>query len=208
MGMFNVTEQRLVDQKNNILKRKWLSDLELEEIQRNIKDIGHDEVGLESDEDEGWFLVFDHEVLGLFMKECKVVLEDCMVPNVEEERSNVFVIKMNMQMMNEDMTILEKMHNVLSKETRERLPPLRGIEKHRLSEATGKVDEVMNKIEVGNITELNDLVYAGAMVITEMLRVNNRKISGIEPWWKWRIEAQVKQLKSMGILIPQLKGKR
>ena len=208
MGMFNVTEQRLVDQKNNILKRKWLSDLELEEIQRNIKDIGHDEVGLESDEDEGWFLVFDHEVLGLFMKECKVVLEDCMVPNVEEERSNVFVIKMNMQMMNEDMTILEKMHNVLSKETRERLPPLRGIEKHRLSEATGKVDEVMNKIEVGNITELNDLVYAGAMVITEMLRVNDRKISGIEPWWKWRIEAQVKQLKSMGILIPQLKGKR
>ena len=33
MGMFNVTEQRLVDQKNNILKRKWLLDLELEEIQ-------------------------------------------------------------------------------------------------------------------------------------------------------------------------------
>ena len=52
--MFSVTEQRLVDQKNNILKRKWLSDLELEEIQRNIEDIGHVEVGLESNEDEGW----------------------------------------------------------------------------------------------------------------------------------------------------------
>ena len=35
--MFNVTEQSLVDQKSNILKRKWLSDLELEEIQRNIE---------------------------------------------------------------------------------------------------------------------------------------------------------------------------
>ena len=34
-GMFNVIEQRLVYQKNNILKRKWLSDLELEEIQTN-----------------------------------------------------------------------------------------------------------------------------------------------------------------------------
>ena len=34
MGMFNVTEQRLVDE-NNILKRKWRSVLELEEIQRN-----------------------------------------------------------------------------------------------------------------------------------------------------------------------------
>ena len=41
MGMFNVTEQTLVDQKNNILKRKWLSDLDLEELQRNIEDVGN-----------------------------------------------------------------------------------------------------------------------------------------------------------------------
>ena len=64
------------------------------------------------------------------MKEFEVVLEDCMVPNVEEERSNVFVMEMNMQLTNKDMAILEKMHNVLLKETRERLPLLRGIEKH------------------------------------------------------------------------------
>ena len=45
IGMFNGTEKRLVD----IVKRKWLSDLELEEIQRNIEDIGNGEVGLEND---------------------------------------------------------------------------------------------------------------------------------------------------------------
>ena len=128
------------------------------------------------------------------MKECEVALEDCMVPNVEEERSNVFAIKMNMQITNEDMIILEKMRNVLPKETRERLPPLRGIEKHRLLEATRKVDEAMNKTEVENITELNDLVYAGAVVVTEMLGAKNRKSTGMEPWWKRRMEAQVKQL--------------
>ena len=77
MGMFNVTEQRLVDQKNDILKRKWLSDLELEEIQKNIEDIGNGEVRFESDVDEGWFLRFDHEGQDMFMKECEVVLEDC-----------------------------------------------------------------------------------------------------------------------------------
>ena len=92
------------------------------------------------------------------------------------------------------MTILEKMRNVLSKETRERLLPLKGIEKHRLLEVTRKVDEVMNKIEVGNITELNDLVYAGAVVVTEMLGVKNRKGTEMEPWWKRRMEAPVKQL--------------
>ena len=44
MGMFNVIEQTLVDQKNNILKRKWLSDLDLEELQRNIEDVGNGEM--------------------------------------------------------------------------------------------------------------------------------------------------------------------
>ena len=44
MGMFNVTEQTLVDQKNNILKRKWLPDLDLEELQRNIEDVGNGEM--------------------------------------------------------------------------------------------------------------------------------------------------------------------
>ena len=86
-----------------------------------------------------------------------------------------------MQITNEDMTILEKMCNVLLKETRERLPPLRGIEEHKLSEATRKVVEVMNKIEVGNIRELNDSVYAGTVVVTEMLGVKNRKSTGMEP---------------------------
>ena len=55
------------------------------------------------------------------------------------------------------------------------MPPLRGIEKHILLEATRKVDEVMSKTEVGNITELNDLVYAGAAVVMEMLGIKNRK---------------------------------
>ena len=87
MRMFNVTEQKLVDQKNNSLKRKWLSDLELEEIQRNTEDIGNGEVGLEKDEDEGWFLEFDHEGQDVFMKECEVVLEDCIVPNVERKEA-------------------------------------------------------------------------------------------------------------------------
>ena len=37
--MFPVTEQRLMDQKNNVVKKKWLSDLELEEIRRNVEDV-------------------------------------------------------------------------------------------------------------------------------------------------------------------------
>ena len=164
--------------------------LELEEIQTNTKDIKSGEVGLECEDNEGWFLGFELEQQDVFMKECKAVLKKCMVPNVVEEKINVFVTKINMQITNEDMTILEKMHNMLSKETRERLPLFRGIEKHKLLETTRKVLEVMNTIGVGNITELNDLVYAGALVVTEMLGVKNRKNTGMETWWKRRMEAK------------------
>ena len=73
---------------------------------------------------------------------------------------------------------------------------LRVIKKHRILEATRKADEVMNKIEIGNITKQNDLVYAGAVEVTEMLGVKNSKNTGMEPWWKRRVEAQVKQLKT------------
>ena len=33
----------------------------------------------------------------------------------------------------------------------------------------------MNKIEVGNITKQNDLLNAGALVVTEILGIKNRK---------------------------------
>ena len=77
---------------------------------------------------------------------------------------------------------------------REILPPLRGMEKHGLLETTRKADEVLNETEVGNITELNDIVFAGALVVTEILGVKIRKSARMEPLWKRRMEAQVKQL--------------
>ena len=106
-----------------------------------------------------------------------------------------------MRITNKVMAILEKMRNVLLKETREGLPPLRGIERHRLFQATRKVHEVMNRIEFGNTTELTYLVYVGAVVFTEMLGVKNRKSTGMEPWWKKENEGTSKT-KTLGILIP------
>ena len=47
--LFVVTEQRIVAQANQIRKKKWLSDLELEEIQRNVDDVQHGEVGPDRD---------------------------------------------------------------------------------------------------------------------------------------------------------------
>ena len=45
-GMFQITEQRLLDQKAQIIRKKWLTDLELEEIKRMIE---HEESGVVGD---------------------------------------------------------------------------------------------------------------------------------------------------------------
>ena len=49
---------------------------------------------------------------------------------------------------------------------------------------------LLSKIEVGNTSELYDLVYAGVVVVAEMLGVMNRKNTRMEPWWKGRMKAQ------------------
>ena len=43
-GMFNITEQKLMDQQSHIRKKQWLTNLELEEIQRRIEDEPHGHV--------------------------------------------------------------------------------------------------------------------------------------------------------------------
>ena len=61
-GMFNITEQRLINQQSQIWKNLWLTKLELEEIQRRIEDEVHDVVPNDSEsEDEQWLLGFDEK---------------------------------------------------------------------------------------------------------------------------------------------------
>ena len=62
--------------------------------------------------------------------------------------------------------------------------------------------------EVGNFAELDDLIDAGAVIVTEKLEVKNRKSIGMEWWWKNRMDAPVKQLnKDLGHINTQIERK-
>ena len=75
--MFNITEQRLMDQQSQIRKKQWLTELEFEEIQRRIEDKPHSYVLNDSEsEDEQWFLGFDEKGGDVFLKDVRVVVED------------------------------------------------------------------------------------------------------------------------------------
>ena len=77
-----------------------------------------------------------------------------------------------------------------------------------MKEVTKKVDAVLEKIETNDITTTNDLMYAGAAVVTDLVGVKrgNRQTRK-EPWWKRRLENQVKMLNKdlvrVNVLIQQ-----
>ena len=59
-----------------------------------------------------------------------------------------------------------------------------------------KTDDILGKIKVKSITETNDLIYCGAVLVTDMVGVKIGK-TGIkkEPWWKRRLEGQIKDIR-------------
>ena len=181
-GMFQVTEQRLVDQVNQIRKKQWLSESEFEEIRRLIDEgeytgeMGGNEEDQETDRSEEEEVRTD--------------------PQLDEQNAQSGKLKIveGCELSPEEVEVIKKLEEILQEEEK-RLPSLRRIDRRKLKEVTRKVDAVLKKIETNDITTTNDLIYARAVVVTDLvgLKRGNRQ-TGKEPWWKRRLENQVKML--------------
>ena len=75
-----------------------------------------------------------------------------------------------------------------------KLPCLRKVEKSKLFAVVRKVDELLKKFESKDLTEDNDLFYLGAALVTKVFENNKTKGEKKQPWWKRRLESQVKEL--------------
>ena len=92
---------------------------------------------------------------------------------------------------------------------RTRLPCLRKVEIGKLFTEVRKVNEVLKKIESKDVTEDNDLFYLGAALVAKVFEKNTPKREKEQPWWKRRLESQVKELnKDLGRLNALLEGKK
>ena len=60
--------------------------------------------------------------------------------------------------------------------------------------AVNKVNCVLKKIDIRNLTELNNIMYAAAAYITELVGANKLPRTKKEPWWKRRLERKLKEL--------------
>jgi len=175
--MFPVTEQRLIDQKSQIIKKQWLSNLELEEIKQSIEDAVYGQIEQEVEYENR------SEELSDYVTSCG--------HEVPDGNDYFYAIE---EVNDEERDLIERL-NEMNKRERTRLPSLRGIEKGKLYAAVNKIDIVMGKVKLSNITETNNLIYCGAALVTETLGIDrNSKRKRQEPWWKCRLEGQIRDL--------------
>ena len=147
-GMFWVSEQRLVDQANTICRNSWMTELEIEELERKVT--GSDSVIVE--EARSPEALPDHvgeDVRNVFLE-----------MEAEEQAHSPY---------EEEVAIVMEIAEEIEKGRKDKLPALRNVSKNKLLEQTAMVDKVLSKFETNSITKTNELFYAGAIVVANRL---------------------------------------
>ena len=185
-GMFWISEQRLIDQANTIHRNRWMTELEIEELERKV-------TGGDSDivEEKSVEALPDH--VGEDMRN---VLPEM---GAEEQADSLD---------EEEVAIVMEIAEVIERGRKDKLPALRNVPKKKLLEETAKADKVLSKFKTHSITKTNELLYAGAFVVTNRLGVKIDKVAGRkEPMWKRRLQNKIKELRKDLSQLEALKDK-
>ena len=117
-GMSWLSEQRLVDQANTIRRNSWMTELEIEELERKFAENDSYKEEERGTDDTG--------------------------NNVEEVRAILTALETDEEIGNLEVDIIEEIAAVLERRQKEKLPALRDIPKKKLLEETAKIDKVKN----------------------------------------------------------------
>ena len=179
IGLFEVTEAQLTSQVRCIRDRGWLSEVEMEEIERKINKVDT-EIQEEGTSDNKRTTTPNNDQ-GDVRKETQEV-HDWETHQTE---------KLN----HEQRSIVEMLKTKLGKKEQLEQVNLRSVDRRKVREKTKLVNEVINKIQTKDISETNSLILAGANVVAELVGMKKRKIKAKQPWWKKRILMQISTLR-------------
>ena len=155
-GMFWLSEQRLVDQAKTTRRNSWMTELEIEELERKVT--GSDSVKVE--EARSVEPLPDH-----VRQEVRNVL-----PEMGEEQAD--------NLDEEKIAIVMEIAEVIESGREDKLPALiKDVPKKKLLQETAKVDKVLSEVKKHSIKKTNELFYAGAVVVTNRLEVKLDKVA-------------------------------
>ena len=163
-----LSEQRLVDQANTVRRNSWMTELEIEELERKVT--GSDSV-----------IVEDERSVEALADHVGEDVRNVLLEMGAEEQAN--------SLDEEEVAIVMEIAEVIERGRKDKLPALRNVPKKKLLEETAKVDKVLSKFKTHSITKTNKLFYAEAVVVvTNRLGEKIDKVAGRkEPMWKRRL---------------------
>ena len=189
-NLAQVSEQRLLDQVRQIRMKGWITELEMEEIKRQMAN----ESNRGDNERQGESLDSDANIRREEIQiECDESVQQANGAGATENTARMLDDE---EFSDEELVIAERLFEVLQQPERVKLPALRGVNKNSVKIEVDKMNSLLGRIRSENITVTNDLLYAASVVTTERLgaKITRKKSQG-EPMWKRRLQEQVKHLR-------------
>ena len=150
LSNFQTTIQRLADQIRTIMKKGWFSELEIIEIHQELNDQERRNTTLSGTSNINK------------QKQC-IQYEPRTSKNGNPTRPNT-TQQNNLELIQEQKLILKDLKIILNSQ-KSTLPSSRNIEWRIVKAEKNKVNQVLTYISTNNITELNELIYAGAKLV-------------------------------------------
>ena len=200
-GLFSVSEQRLADQANQIIKKGWLTKVELEELQRRLN--SQSELEINPDDVDEYSVVEESNGMDGEVEQSN----DESDVNVETPLDDNELLEVTKPLTPEEEKMLVRLKQILC-EDRKKIPSLRNVDRLILRRKVATVDSLFSKLKVLDLTKLNDIFYAGGVLTAELLGVKQRKSGSDEPKWKKRLQGQIKELNKDADRVKMFIGNR
>ena len=147
------------------------------------------------------FVEFGKEENDVRENECHVVLEDTCLNqdyygnNDKSEVVTKLALKHGTFFQGNEKEIFEQLILFVYKKRKEQLKSLSGIPKAKAECAMSKVNCLLKKIDIQNLTELNNTMYAAAAAcVTKSVGANKLLRTNKEPSWNRRLQKKLKEL--------------
>ena len=175
LSNFQTTSQRLANQVRTIIKKGWCSDLEIIEIHQKINDRQSGTNTLPGTLNNN--------------KQKQSIWKE--PPTSENEKSTQLNTaqpnKPEQTLSQEEKLYLENLKRIMNSE-KTTLPSLRNIEWRIVRAETNKVNQVLAYISTNNLTEVNELIYAGAKLVWEKIGIPSKSTKEkSKPEWEIRL---------------------
>ena len=203
IGLFKCTEQRLADQKRVITTNGYLSELEMSELESEVRrELEESEVeGNEQDVETEPDMETEPDV------EIEPALEDWHASQPVELQVERLIDTMRQAVTEDGLHVLiqedidedtKEITNELVElmRTDETPPNMRHIERKKLKEEATKVNEILQCVQTDNITDTNKLLKAAGCLVAKRLGIKKKKEKNTkDPWWKKRIKRKIETLR-------------